>query len=165
MRPGSGRGRDRQRALQRARGARARSSPHARAHRRRYRLTGEAMATANVRGVKIHYEVFGTSGPWVALTTGGRRDLSEFTGLAQRLAAEGFRVVLHDRRNTGASDIVIDGDEGEEAIWADDLYELLGQLGARPAFIGGASSGSRTSLLFYLRHPEAVRALMLMQVT
>ncbi|HEY6822701.1 MAG TPA: alpha/beta hydrolase [Burkholderiales bacterium] len=123
------------------------------------------MATANVRGVKIHYEVFGKSGPWVALTTGGRRDFSEFAGLAERLAAEGFRVVLHDRRNTGASDIVIDGDEGEEAIWADDLYELLGQLGARPAFIGGASSGSRTSLLYYLRHPEAVRGLMLMQVT
>jgi pimeloyl-ACP methyl ester carboxylesterase len=123
------------------------------------------MSVANVRGVKIHYRVFGQSGPWVALTTGGRRDHSEFTGLAERLAAEGYRVVLHDRRNTGASDIVIDGDEGEEAIWADDLYELLGQLGARPAFIGGASSGSRTSLLFYLRHPEAVRGLMLMQCT
>jgi pimeloyl-ACP methyl ester carboxylesterase len=123
------------------------------------------MAFADVRGVKIHYEIFGTGGPWVALTTGGRRDLSEFTGLARRIAADGFRVVLHDRRNTGASDIVIDGDEGEEAIWADDLHELLGQLGARPAFIGGASSGSRTSLLFYLRHPEAVRGLMLMQVT
>jgi pimeloyl-ACP methyl ester carboxylesterase len=120
---------------------------------------------ANVRGVKIHYEVFGQSGPWVALVTGGRRDFSEFSGLAARIAAEGFRVVLHDRRNTGASDIVIDGDEGEEAIWADDLYELLGQLGARPAFVGGASSGSRTSLLFYLRHPEAVRGLMLMQCT
>lgn len=123
------------------------------------------MAFADVRGVKIHYQVFGTGGPWVALVTGGRRDFSEFADLARTISAQGFRVVLHDRRNTGASDIIIDGDEGEEAIWADDLHELLGQLGARPAFIGGASSGSRTSLLFYLRHPEAVRGLMLMQCT
>ncbi|MGE0873940.1 MAG: alpha/beta fold hydrolase [Burkholderiales bacterium] len=123
------------------------------------------MPVADVRGVKINHEVFGQSGPWVALTTGGRRGYGEFTGIAQLIAAEGFRVVLHDRRNTGASDIVIDGDEGEEFIWADDLHVLLGQLGALPAFVGGASSGSRTSLLFYLRHPEAVRGLLLMQLT
>jgi len=123
------------------------------------------MPVANVRGVEINYRVFGDRGPWVALTTGGRRDHSEFVGLAGLLSAAGFRVVLHDRRNTGASEIRIDGDEGEEAIWADDLHALLGQLGALPAFVGGASSGSRTSLLFYLRHREAVRALMLMQLT
>lgn len=123
------------------------------------------MPVANVRGVEIYYRVFGESGPWVALTTGGRRDHSEFLGLAELLAAAGFRVLLHDRRNTGASEIRIDGDEGEEAIWADDLHALLGQLGALPAFIGGASSGSRTSLLLYLRHREAVRGLMLMQLT
>ncbi len=123
------------------------------------------MPTAIVRGVNIHYATFGTQGPWLALTTGGRRDHSEFVDLARLIAAAGFRVLLHDRRNTGASDILIEGDEGEEAIWADDLHALLGQLDALPAFIGGASSGSRTSLLFHRRHPEAVRALILMQCT
>jgi pimeloyl-ACP methyl ester carboxylesterase len=120
---------------------------------------------ALIRGVNLHYATFGTQGPWLALTTGGRRDHSEFVDLAKLIAAAGFRVLLHDRRNTGASDIRIEGDEGEEAIWADDLHALLGQLGALPAFIGGASSGSRTSLLFHRRHPEAVRALILMQCT
>jgi pimeloyl-ACP methyl ester carboxylesterase len=123
------------------------------------------MPTVTVRGVSLHYATFGDRGPWVALTTGGRRDHSEFIGLAGLVAAAGYRVLLHDRRNTGASDIVIDGDEGEEAIWADDLHALLGRLGALPAFVGGASSGSRTSLLFHRRHPEAVRALILMQCT
>jgi pimeloyl-ACP methyl ester carboxylesterase len=42
---------------------------------------------------------------------------------------------------------------------------LLRQLGALPAFIGGSSSGCRTSLLFTLRHPEAVRGLLLWRVT
>jgi hypothetical protein len=30
--------------------------------------------------------------------------------------------VLRDRRNTGASDVLIEGDEVEEAIWADDRW-------------------------------------------
>jgi pimeloyl-ACP methyl ester carboxylesterase len=123
------------------------------------------MPVADIRGVKINYAVFGGTGPWLALTTGGRRGHTEFIELAGRIAAAGFRVLLHDRRNTGASEIVIDGDEGEEAIWADDLHALLVRLEAVPAFIGGASSGSRTSLLFYLRHPESVRGLLLMQLT
>jgi pimeloyl-ACP methyl ester carboxylesterase len=123
------------------------------------------MPVANVRGVDINYRVVGESGPWVALITGGRRAHDEFIPLAQKIAAEGYRVLLHDRRNTGASDIMLDADEVEEATWADDLHLLLGQLGVVPAFIGGSSSGARTAILFTLRHPEAVRALLLLRVT
>lgn len=123
------------------------------------------MPVANIRGVNIRYQVIGEAGPWVALIPGGRRSHDEFIPLATRIAAEGYRVLLHDRRNTGASDILIAGEEGEEPIWTDDLYELLRQLDALPAFIGGSSSGARTSMLFYLRHPEAVRGLMLFRVT
>jgi pimeloyl-ACP methyl ester carboxylesterase len=85
--------------------------------------------------------------------------------LAQRIADDGYRVVIHDRRNCGASDVVIAGEDSEYEIWADDLYELLGQLGARPAIVGGSSSGCRLSLLFALRHPEAVKGLLLWRVT
>ena len=85
--------------------------------------------------------------------------------LAKKIAAGGFRVLLHDRRNTGASEVVISGQEGEEIIWADDLAQLLKQLGATPAFIGGASSGARLSILLKQRHPEMVKALVLMRVT
>jgi pimeloyl-ACP methyl ester carboxylesterase len=125
------------------------------------------MAFATVRGVRIHYEVFGEHGPWLALITGGRRGYQEFVPLARKIAAHGIRVLVHDRRNTGASDVLIDapGDLGEEELWTDDLYELLGELGARPAFVGGSSSGARTSVLTYLRHPDAVRGLFLMRVT
>lgn len=97
----------------------------------------------------IHYRVFGERGPWLALITGGRRGFGEFVPLAEKIAAQGVRVMVHDRRNTGASDIVIDGADGEEEIWTDDLYELLGKLNARPAVAGGASSGARTSILTY----------------
>jgi pimeloyl-ACP methyl ester carboxylesterase len=123
------------------------------------------MPTAKIRGLNIHYQVIGDRGPWMTLTTGGRRGHQEFVPLAKRIAAAGHRVLLHDRRNTGASDVLIEGEETEEAIWADDLHELLSQLGALPAFVGGSSSGARTSILLALRHPNAARGLLLFRVT
>jgi pimeloyl-ACP methyl ester carboxylesterase len=127
------------------------------------------MPLLNIRDVNIHYRIAGERGPWLALITGGRRGFTEFVPLAEKIAAHGVRVLVHDRRNTGASDVVIEGTQfpnlGEEEIWTDDLYELLGKLGARPAVVGGASSGARTSIITYLRHPDAVRALFLMRLT
>ncbi len=67
------------------------------------------MPIANIRGVHINYQVLGEHGPWVALSPGGRRDLSGVMPLATRVAAAGYRVLLHDRRNCGASDVVIAG--------------------------------------------------------
>jgi pimeloyl-ACP methyl ester carboxylesterase len=123
------------------------------------------MPSANVRGVNINYEIVGNHGPWAVMITGGRRAYNEFVPLARKIAAGGFRVLLHDRRNTGASDIAMDSDEVEEAVWADDLAVLLKQLNAAPAFIGGSSSGARTAILFAVRHPQMVRALLLLRVT
>jgi pimeloyl-ACP methyl ester carboxylesterase len=123
------------------------------------------MPIAKVRGVNMNYKILGNSGPWVALSPGGRRDISGIELLAGSVAEKGYRVVIFDRRNTGASDVVIDGNESEYEIWADDIHELLNQLGALPAIVGGSSSGCRTALLFALRHPESVRALLLWRVT
>jgi len=123
------------------------------------------MPTATVRGLEINHEIIGADGPFVALFTGGRRGYEEFVSLGSRIAAEGFRVLLHDRRNTGASGMLIAATETEEATWADDLALLLAQLGAAPSFIGGSSSGARTAMLFCLRHPEATRGLLLLRVT
>jgi pimeloyl-ACP methyl ester carboxylesterase len=123
------------------------------------------MALANIRGLNINYEIIGNDGPTVALITGGRRSYAEFRPLATRIAAGGYRVFLHDRRNTGASDISIEGKEVEEAVWADDLFELLKQHNANPAFIGGSSSGARTAINFCIRHPKATRVLLLLRLT
>jgi pimeloyl-ACP methyl ester carboxylesterase len=123
------------------------------------------MPISKVRGVDIRWQTVGTSGPWIAMITGGRRGHDEFIPIAQKIAAYGYRVLLHDRRNTGGSQVVIDGDEGEETTWTRDLNELLAQQNAFPAFISGSSSGARTSMLFYLNYPQAVRGLLLMRVT
>ena len=123
------------------------------------------MPVANVRGANINYRIVGAHGPWVALSPGGRRDLGVVLPLAELVAEAGYRVLIHDRRNCGASDVVIEGDESEYEIWADDLHALLSRLDALPASVGGSSSGCRLSLLLALRHPAAVRALVLWRVT
>ena len=123
------------------------------------------MPRMTVRGVDLNYEIVGGAGPWVALMPGGRRSMAAVRSLAGRMAGAGYRVVIHDRRNCGASALAIDGTNSEYEQWADDLHALLGELGALPAIIGGSSSGCRTSLLFCLRHPGAARALLLWRVT
>jgi pimeloyl-ACP methyl ester carboxylesterase len=123
------------------------------------------MPVAKVRGVNIFYQVIGERGPWAALITGGRRGHDEFIPLGQKLAKGGYRVVLHDRRNTGRSDVLIEGDTAEEILWLDDLHDLLKQLGATPTIIGGSSAGARTAMRYYTRFPNDTRALLLMRVT
>jgi pimeloyl-ACP methyl ester carboxylesterase len=123
------------------------------------------MPVAQVRGVNIFYQVIGDRGPWVALITGGRRGHDEFVPLAQKLAKGGYRVVLHDRRNTGRSDVLIEGDTPEEILWLDDLNALLKQLGATPTIVGGSSAGARTAMRYYTRFRNETRGLLLMRVT
>ena len=118
-----------------------------------------------IRGVRINYEVIGNSGHWIALTPGSRRAFGELVGLAKQIAPSGYRVLLHDRRNCGASEVSIDGSASENEIWADDLHELGSQLGALPMYVGGSSSGARLAILYALRHPEALRGLLLWRVT
>ena len=123
------------------------------------------MPVAEVRGVDIHYEVLGDRGPWVALQPGGRRGLAGVESLGRKIAEAGNRVLIYDRRNCGASGISFDGGNSENEVWAEDLRELLAQLDALPAFIGGSSSGCRLALVLALRHPAAVRGLLLWRVT
>ena len=123
------------------------------------------MPEAVVRGVHINYEVIGASGPWIALTPGSRRSYGELLGLSKAIAAAGYRVLLHDRRNCGASDVAFDGAGSEHEVWADDLHELGKQLGALPLVVGGSSAGARLAILFAIRHPDALRGLLLWRVT
>lgn len=122
------------------------------------------MPIATIRSVSINYELLGEAGPVVALQPGGRRAGASLRGLAAKIAEAGHRVLIYDRRNTGASGIAIDGDS-ENDEWAEDLHELLARLDALPAWIGGSSSGCRLAMILALRRPEDVRGLLLWRVT
>lgn len=118
-----------------------------------------------IRGVHINYELIGQSGPVIALSPGSRRAYGELVDFGKRLAAHGYRVLLHDRRNCGASEVAFDGSASENEIWADDLHELGRQLDALPMYLGGSSSGARLAILYALRHPGALRGMLLWRVT
>jgi len=122
------------------------------------------MPVTHLRGIDINYEILGDRGPFVALQPGGRRAGASLKSLAAKIARAGFRVLIYDRRNCGASGIAITG-ESENEEWAEDLHELLHRIDAAPAYIGGSSSGCRLALILALRHPEAVRGLLLWRVT
>src|SRR5215471_4396320 len=124
----------------------------------------DKMPVAKIRGVDIAYEILGDRGPFVALQPGGRRAGVSLKPLAAKIAEAGYRVIIYDRRNCGASSVAIEGaSENEE--WVEDLHELLAHLDASPAFVGGSSSGCRLALLLALRRPRDVRGLLLWRVT
>ena len=108
------------------------------------------MPYANIGGVAINYEILGRRGPSMALSPGGRNPYAHVMPIAERMAAKGYRVLLHDRRNCGASDASFDPSRSEYEVWADDLDDLLTQFDMAPAIIGGSSSGARLALTFAL---------------
>ena len=120
------------------------------------------MPSTSIDGCSIYYEVLGQGLP-IVLTPGGQASLETVRVLAEKLASE-YRVILWDRANLGRSEVVFKG-AADLDLWSDELAELLHRLDAAPAYLAGASSGSRVSYRTALRYPEVVRGLFLWLVT
>ena len=123
------------------------------------------MPEARVRGVTLNYEIIGETGDVITLTPGSRRSYDELVPIGKLLATHGYRVLLHDRRNCGCSEVGIEVRGSEHEIWADDLDALCKHVGAGQVYAGGSSAGARLALLFALRHPSSVKGLLLWRVT
>lgn len=112
---------------------------------------------------------------------------ADFLILARRLAQHhGFRVLLHDRVNTGGSSFYLGREvdaedssagtsqdarsaefrgDGEPRLQAFFLRELMVATGFARAFLWGNSSGSRMSCHLAAMYPEHVRGLILHNIT
>ncbi|HIN35039.1 MAG TPA: alpha/beta hydrolase, partial [Dehalococcoidia bacterium] len=121
------------------------------------------MPYANVNGTNLYYEEYGT-GPAVMLTPGGRNDTNGLRPIAALLSPH-CRVILHDRRNCGKSDVVIGGELSEQHAWGEEMAGLLKQIDAAPAYLVGGSAGSRTSITVAVRHPEVVKGIYVWEVS
>lgn len=123
------------------------------------------MARAEIDGIGIDYELIGT-GRTISITPGGRFSKNDpgVRELAEALAAGGFRALIWDRPNCGASDIAVRG-ESESALNADVLAGLIRKLDLGPTILAGGSAGSRVSLLTATRQPEAAGGLFLWWIT
>ena len=121
------------------------------------------MTTALINGCNIWYEMAG-SGQAIVFTPGGRSPGSMMSTIADEMSSD-YLTVIHDRRNCGASDVIIAGEGSDQEIWADDMAEMIRQLNIGPAYLSGWSSGCRLSILTAIRYPELVKGLLLGWVT
>ena len=121
------------------------------------------MATALINGCNIWYEMAG-SGQAIVFTPGGRSPGSMMSTIADEMSSD-YLTVIHDRRNCGASDVIIAGEGSDQEIWADDMAEMIRQLNIGPAYLSGWSSGCRLAILTAIRYPELVKGLLLGWVT
>ena len=109
-----------------------------------------------VDGNKVYYEERGRGIP-VVIAPGGQNRVETLRPLAEKLAAK-FRVITWDRANLGRADLVFKGARDLD-LWTDQLYGMLPQLNARPAYVVGASSGGRVAYTMALRYPDSVRGV------
>ncbi len=118
------------------------------------------MATLNRDGVRIYYEDHGR-GPAVLLSHGYSATSRMWAGELETLSDE-YRLITWDMRGHGQSDSPDDPAQYSEEATVGDMDAILRECGVEKAVIGGHSMGGYMSLAFNLRHPEKVRALMLL---
>ena len=117
------------------------------------------MPFAQVNGQRIHYEDTGGSGPVILFSHGLLMDGSMFAPQVDTLK-DRYRCITWDERGHGQT---ATGTCAPFTYYdsADDAVALLRHLGVQQAVFAGMSQGGYLSLRAALRHPEAVRALVL----
>jgi len=113
----------------------------------------------DLKGYDIRFEIHGEGIP-IVYTPGGFYPLEHGQAVAKSLKALGYKVLLWDRPNSGASGLIFEG-ENLLRIWADQLRELIHYTGHSPAFISGGSGGYLASLYFAYTYPTEVKGLIL----
>ncbi|HEU4432821.1 MAG TPA: alpha/beta hydrolase [Pyrinomonadaceae bacterium] len=115
------------------------------------------MTTITIDDIQLAYDDVG-AGPPVVLIHGYPFNRSLWKGQVDALASA-YRVVAPDLRGFGESD----ASEGPATMnrMAQDVAELMDQLGIDRAVIGGLSMGGYVALAFVKQFPSRVKALVL----
>ena len=123
------------------------------------------MSSIEVNGGNVVYEILGSSGDLIVLTPGGRfsKEIPGLRPLAEALVDGGYRVLLWDRPNCGASDVQFYG-QSESHMRAETLHGLLTKLDLGPCIIAGGSGGARDSMLTTMLYPELVTKLVVWNI-
>lgn len=106
----------------------------------------------------FHYVQWGEQGPPVICVHGLSANAFCFQAIADELASD-HRVIAYDLRGRGDSD---KPEEGYSVpIHADDLAELITELGLERPVVIGHSLGAMISLYFAAHHPDMLSKLVL----
>jgi pimeloyl-ACP methyl ester carboxylesterase len=110
-------------------------------------------------GVKIYYETHG-EGPVILLSHGYSATSQMWRGQIEPLSRKN-KLVIWDMRGHGQSDYPDDQAAYSEEATVADMVGLLDAVGAKTAIVGGLSLGGYMSLAFHVKHPDRVRALLI----
>lgn len=112
---------------------------------------------ANVNGLKMYYEVYGSGFPLVLIHGGGSTIGTTFGRVLPALAKthKVIAVELQAHGHTADIDRPLSFEQD-----ADDVAELLKQLHISKADIFGFSNGASTTLEIAIRHPELVNKII-----
>ena len=119
------------------------------------------MPTQTVNGVRLYYEEQGSGAPILCIHGGGSSAIA-WAGAAKELANLG-RVITYDRRGCARSERPVPYERTSVAEQAADAAELIEALAAAPAVVIGRSYGGTMALDLAIRHPDRVRALVLLE--
>src|SRR4028118_1007233 len=114
------------------------------------------MATANVNGVRLFYELYGTEGIPLVLVHGSWDSHQDWELVVPGLA-ESFRVLTYDRRGHSQSE----RPAGQGSVHEDvaDLAVLIEQVVGGPAYVLGNSFGGSIALRLAAERPDVVRGV------
>lgn len=120
---------------------------------------------AEVDGVKLHYKVMGSGEPVMVLLHGFAASIYSWREVMAPLAKLGTVIAL-DRPSSGLTERPMPGEWTGRSPYsaeaqADQVTGLLSTLGVEKAVLIGNSAGGTIAVLTALRHPERVRALVL----
>jgi pimeloyl-ACP methyl ester carboxylesterase len=116
--------------------------------------------TASVNGIQMHY-VIGGQGEPVVLLHGWPETWYAWRHVMPALA-KNYTVVAPDLRGLGDSSKPLTGYDGKTV--AEDIHQLVTQLGFRTIFLVGHDIGSFVAYPYSAAHPSEVKRLVVMEV-
>jgi pimeloyl-ACP methyl ester carboxylesterase len=117
------------------------------------------MPHLSIKGLDIHYKEKGQGFPTL-LIHGYTGNLQNWI-LQVRALAKRYRVISLDLRGHGLSAKPTQREDYSLELFAADIYGLLDALAVPECYLVGHSMGGMVAQEFVLRHPEMVRALVL----
>jgi pimeloyl-ACP methyl ester carboxylesterase len=116
--------------------------------------------TASVNGIQMHYVIGGHGDP-VVLLHGWPETWYEWRHVMPALA-KNYTVIAPDLRGLGDSSKPLTGYDGKTL--AEDIHQLVTQLGFKTIFLVGHDIGSFVVYPYAAEHPSEVKRLVIMEV-
>ena len=115
---------------------------------------------ASVNGIQLHY-VIGGQGLPVVLLHGWPQTWYEWRHIMPALA-KNYTVIVPDLRGLGDSSKPVSGYDGKTV--AEDIYQLVSQLGFKNIFLVGHDFGAEVAYPYAAAHPKEVKGLVMLDV-